>query len=61
MILAVYMNDQPLFDDLWRYEQQFLDNNGLMNWDIDPNGNVTGQNAATDADEDLAWALLQAD
>jgi endo-1,4-beta-D-glucanase Y len=61
MILAVYMNDQPLFDDLWRYEQQFLDKNGLMNWDIDPNGNVTGQNAATDADEDMAWALLMAD
>jgi endo-1,4-beta-D-glucanase Y len=61
MILAVYMNDQPLFDDLWHYEQKFLDGNGLMNWDIDPNGNVTGMNAATDADEDMAWALLQAD
>jgi endo-1,4-beta-D-glucanase Y len=32
-----------------------------MNWDIDPNGNVTGMNAATDADEDMAWALLMAD
>jgi endo-1,4-beta-D-glucanase Y len=61
MILAVYMNDQPLFDDLWRYEQQFLDANQLMNWDIDPNGNVAGANAATDADEDMAWALLMAD
>jgi endo-1,4-beta-D-glucanase Y len=61
MILAVYMNDQPLFDDLWRYEQQFLDADQLMNWDIDENGNVTGQNAATDADEDMAWALLMAD
>jgi endo-1,4-beta-D-glucanase Y len=55
------MNDQPLFDDLWRYEQQFLDMNGLMNWDIDQNGNVSGMNAATDADEDMAWALLMAD
>jgi endo-1,4-beta-D-glucanase Y len=61
MILAVYMNDQPLFDDLWRYEQQFLDMDGLMNWDIDQNGNVSGMNAATDADEDMAWALLMAD
>ena len=64
MILAVYMNDQSLFDDLWHYEQQFLDANGLMNWDIDPTGNVvqpTGTGAATDADEDMAWALLMAD
>jgi endo-1,4-beta-D-glucanase Y len=61
MILAVYMNDQPLFDDLWNYEQQFLDSHGLMNWDIDPNGNVASAGAATDGDEDMAWALLMAD
>ena len=38
MILAVYMNDQSLFDDLWRYEQQLLDADGLMNWDVDQIG-----------------------
>ncbi len=61
MILAVYMSDQALFDDLWHYEQLHLDANQLMNWDIDPTGNTSGQNAATDADEDMAWALLMAD
>jgi endo-1,4-beta-D-glucanase Y len=61
MILAVYMNDQTLFDDLWHYEQLHLDQYGLMNWDIDQNGNSTGTGAATDGDEDMAWALLMAD
>jgi endo-1,4-beta-D-glucanase Y len=63
MILAVYMNDQSLFDNLWQYEQQFLDSNHLMNWLVDQTGNVpaNGTGAATDADEDMAWALLMAD
>ncbi|MES1207707.1 MAG: glycosyl hydrolase family 8, partial [Pseudomonadota bacterium] len=32
MIIAVYMGDQALFDNLWKYEQLHLDSNGLMNW-----------------------------
>ncbi len=63
MILAVYMDDQTLFDGLWKYEQLHLDGNGLMNWEIGPDGNVTsgGTGAATDGDEDMAWALVMAD
>ena len=68
MIIAVYMGDQTLFDNLWKYEQLHLDSNGLMNWCIDAAGNTTmangqtvGQGAATDADEDMAWALVMAD
>jgi hypothetical protein len=68
MIIAVYMGDQALFDNLWKYEQLHLDSNGLMNWSIDASGNTTsvngmtvGQGAATDADEDMAWALVMAD
>jgi endo-1,4-beta-D-glucanase Y len=62
MILAVYMNDQPLFDQLWKYEQLWLGTNGLMDWYISSDG-VTrlGTGAASDADEDMAWALLMAD
>ena len=63
MILAVAMNDEALFDDLWRYEQLFLDSNGLMNWEISPDGSGPtgeGTGAATDADEDMAFALLWA-
>lgn len=62
LILAVYMNDQPLFDELWKYEQLWLGQNGLMDWYISGNGtDRLGTGAATDADEDMAWALLMAD
>lgn len=63
MILAVYFGDQPLFDGLWRYEQIHLDDNGLMNWDIGPDGvtSSAGMGAATDGDVDMAWALIMAD
>lgn len=63
MILAAYMGDQPLFDGLWRYEQLHLDANGLMNWEIAPDGQITsdGMGGATDGDVDMAWALIMAD
>jgi endo-1,4-beta-D-glucanase Y len=64
MLLAVAMNDQSLFDDLWRYALLFPDDHGLMHWEINPEGTGTtanGQNGATDADEDMAYALLWAD
>jgi len=63
MILAVVMDDQALHDDLWKYSQQFLNENGLMNWLVDSSGNIgnNGHGAATDADEDMAWALALAD
>jgi endoglucanase len=66
MIIAVYMDDQTLFDNLWQYEQQFLDSTGLMNWYIKADGsglgsNPSGSGAATDADEDMAFALVMAD
>jgi hypothetical protein len=61
LIIAVYMGDQMLFDNLWKYEQLHLDGNGLMTWSIDASGNSAGQGAATDADEDMAWALVMAD
>jgi endoglucanase len=68
LIIAVYMGDQTLFNSLWKYEQAHLDSYGLMNWSIDSSGNTTssggmtvGGGAATDADEDMAWALAMAD
>lgn len=61
MLLAVYMNDPELFDNLWKYEQLHLNANGLMHWEIDPNGTVIGSGGATDGDEDMAWALIMAD
>jgi endo-1,4-beta-D-glucanase Y len=62
MLIAVYMNDQPLFDELWKYEQLWLNGNGLMDWYINAAGTERlGSGAASDADEDMAWALLMAD
>jgi endo-1,4-beta-D-glucanase Y len=62
MLIAVYMNDQSLFDDLWLYEEepQNLDPNGLMNWAPDGT-DMTCLGGATDADEDMAFALVMAD
>jgi endo-1,4-beta-D-glucanase Y len=69
MILAVFMDDQSLFDDLWKYSQTHLDGKGLMIWLIQADGQPgvedsgSGRRAsgsATDADEDMAWALAQA-
>ena len=63
MIAAVYLDDQSLFDKLWKYEQQWiLDSHGLMNWYINPTGTAaSGTGAATDGDEDMAFALVMAD
>lgn len=62
MLIAVYMNEQTLFDEFWKYSQQWLDENGLMHWYINAAGTeVLGSGAASDADEDIAWALIMAD
>jgi endo-1,4-beta-D-glucanase Y len=64
MLIAVYMNDQSLFDNLWRYEQHWVDAAGLMNWYVLADGSGLGPNGsggATDADEDMAFALAMAD
>jgi endo-1,4-beta-D-glucanase Y len=70
MIAAVYFNDQDTFDELFQYSQLHLDNNGFMHWrvdaqgrEIDGNGGMVAlgaRSAASDADEDIAWALVMA-
>jgi endo-1,4-beta-D-glucanase Y len=64
MLFAVYLNDQTTFDKLWKYEGAHVNTpNGLMNWHINSNGTTAsgGTNSATDADEDMAFALVMAD
>jgi endo-1,4-beta-D-glucanase Y len=62
MIAAVYLDDQSLFDNLWKYEQLWIQTDGLMNWEINPQGTAaSGTGAATDGDEDMAFALVIAD
>jgi endo-1,4-beta-D-glucanase Y len=61
MLIGVYMNDRPLFDALWSYASARLNGNQLMAWHYDSGGGRLDGGAATDADEDMAWALLMAD
>lgn len=62
MIIAVMFDDQPLFDDFYRYALCFENKSGLMDWYIAPDGESRlGVGGATDSDEDIAWALIMAD
>lgn len=62
MLAAVYMNDQATFDGIWTFAQAHLDGTGLMNWHLNADGSTAsgGAGSATDADEDIAFALLMA-
>jgi hypothetical protein len=61
MIIAVMLDDQPLFDDFYRYALCFENKSGLMDWYIAPDGESRiGVGGATDSDEDIAWALVMA-
>jgi len=59
MLIAVYMSDKPAFDAFWQYAHNFLVN-GLMSWHISATGSTIDPHSATDADQDMAWALLMA-
>lgn len=60
MILAAVYNDQPTFDGLFKYSLKYRNANKMMLWQIDQYGNVIGSGGATDADEDIAFALVYA-
>jgi endo-1,4-beta-D-glucanase Y len=67
MLLSSAFSDRPLFDGLFRYYNDHLDDNGLMNWAAGiPNGMCAPPennhaNSATDGDLDTTMALVQAD
>ena len=69
MLRAVWMSDKPTFDTSWKWTREYLQRDDkLFSWrygqrDDGTYGvltNVNGQNAATDADSDIALALLMA-
>ncbi|MDA3893974.1 MAG: glycosyl hydrolase family 8 [Salinivirgaceae bacterium] len=61
MLLTAYFNDQNRFDKLWNYYNAFLDNKGLMHWKTQNCNGIVERNAATDAELDVAFALMVAD
>jgi len=65
MIMAVYFSDattsyQSQFDKLWAYYNANKNGNGFMNWKIKGFNEVNQPNGATDAELDVALALLMA-
>jgi endo-1,4-beta-D-glucanase Y len=62
MLAAVYMGDKATFDGLWAFAQAHFDSSNLMNWHLAADGSIAsdGKGSATDADEDMAWALVMA-
>jgi len=62
MLIAVAVGDQTLFDGLWGYSQAHTAAGTLMNWCLPAGGGSCSASggSATDADEDIAYALIQA-
>lgn len=61
MLIAVMLDEQGLFDHLYRYALEFANANGLMSWYVAPDGSrALGSGGASDSDEDIAWALVMA-
>jgi endo-1,4-beta-D-glucanase Y len=60
MLFASIFDDQITFDGLWLFARDHLNSNGLMDWHIGEPGQRLGPGAATDADEDMALALVNA-
>jgi endo-1,4-beta-D-glucanase Y len=61
MLIAVMLDEQALFDAFYGYALAFANERGLMCWYIAPDGErALGTGAASDADEDIAWALVMA-
>ncbi len=57
LLLSVYFNEQTLFDELFAYVKRCMDANGLMIW-LTKNGQVEGEGSSTDADQNIALALI---
>lgn len=60
MLLSAYAGDRSLFDGLWAFYKSHRNGNGVMNWKIRNCNTVTGANGATDAELDVAMALIVA-
>ncbi len=59
MLISAYMGDKSLFDNLWGYYKRHRNQNGVMHWMIEK-CNPVGLNGASDAELDVAMALIVA-
>ena len=60
MLFASIFDEQDTFDGLWLFVADHLDPYGLMHWWIGDPGELEGKGAATDAEADMAMALVNA-
>ncbi len=61
MLMSAYYGEKTNFDGLWNYYKKFVNSNGIMNWGVNNTScTIIGQNGATDAELDVAWALYVA-
>jgi len=60
MLLALYANDQSYFDKIYKAAKQY-NLNACNNWRVNKDGSTAGTGSASDADEDIAAALVLAD
>lgn len=61
MLLSASMKDKTTFDGLWMYAKKHFNSHGLMSWHINAQDTILDNTSATDADEDMAYALIVAD
>lgn len=66
MLISVLMENRKnptkkYFDGFWMYYKRNMNGTGLMSWKISRTGEVLEKDSATDADQNVAMALLFAD
>ena len=63
MLVALYANDQTTFNKMWEKASEIMWNGDFHDWHMSPDGKIPmeGHGAATDAEEDIALALIFAD
>jgi endo-1,4-beta-D-glucanase Y len=65
MLIMVYMDNatndtKDEFDKLWAYYKKWMNENGVMHWKINGFSSIAERNGASDAELDVALALLMA-
>lgn len=63
MLLALYCNDQVYFNKIWDNAESHMwsGSGNCYDWRVNESGTVIGTGAATDAEQDIALALIFAD
>ncbi len=61
MLTAMFANDQETFNLIWEAGNTYMWSGCYYDWQVNRAGSVIGQGAASDAEEDVALALVFAD